>query len=226
MSIRSETAFTAGATFAWFFFAWRRVLVLLHLEARRVPRLVDPVVVVGVAGGNGAAGRSLEGFSFHAASSRTPTATMPARAISTAFELSLRRCRGRSRRRAMRSSGHVAEPRAVLVDVQLAVESEVVGIRPQEAAHVRSAREDVELLVFHAADVLRADLRLGFDLVVAELPARAGLAEGCTNLKHMGRATRAPGHANRSTPIWLLRASSSMSASRLARAGTVSQRRP
>ena len=51
------------------------------------------------------------------------------------------------------------EARVVLVDVELAVEAEVVGVGAQEALDVGLRREHVELLLLERAQVLAADLR-------------------------------------------------------------------
>ena len=50
------------------------------------------------------------------------------------------------------------EARVVLVDVELAVQAEIVGIRMQEPPHIRLRGQDVELLVLERAQVLAADL--------------------------------------------------------------------
>ena len=54
--------------------------------------------------------------------------------------------------------------RAVLVEIQLSVEPQIVGVRPQEALDVRVSGEHVELLLFQGPEVLPADLRVALDL--------------------------------------------------------------
>ena len=49
--------------------------------------------------------------------------------------------------------------RVELVDVELAVEAEIVGVRPQEALDVGLRRERLEPLLLERAQVLDADLR-------------------------------------------------------------------
>ena len=51
------------------------------------------------------------------------------------------------------------EARVVLVDVELAVEAEVVGVGPQEALDVGLRGQLLELLVLERAQVLAPDLR-------------------------------------------------------------------
>ena len=65
----------------------------------------------------------------------------------------------------------------VLVDVELAVHPEGVGIGPQEALDVRVARKLLELLRFERAKVLRPHLRAELHLVEVEALARPGLAK-------------------------------------------------
>src|SRR5919201_2115065 len=46
----------------------------------------------------------------------------------------------------------------VLVDVDLSIQPEEVGVSTQEAPHIRLPRQHVELLVLEGPEVLRADL--------------------------------------------------------------------
>ena len=74
--------------------------------------------------------------------------------------------------------------RVELVDVQLPVEPEVVGVRAQESLDVRLAREDVELLVLERLQVLAADLRRRLDLREVEALAESCFPEAGTDLEH------------------------------------------
>ena len=124
-----------------------------------------------------------------AAKTRIATTAIPASTRRTA-----RRSIGRSRVRILRRSRPrrqlVApardEARRVLVDVDVAVEPEVVGVRAQEAADVRVARDGREVLLLERADVLRADLRRELDLGVAEPLPLAGLPQAVADLEHGG----------------------------------------
>ena len=86
----------------------------------------------------------------------------PPSAIRTTFVSirRLRRCgRAADRRAATRRRLPPHEARVVLVDVELAVEAEVLGVRAQEALDVGLRRQQLELLVLERAQVLAADLR-------------------------------------------------------------------
>src|SRR5205085_9612526 len=74
--------------------------------------------------------------------------------------------------------------RVVLVDVELAVEAEVLGVRAEEALDVGVGRERLELLVLERAQVARADLRRLLELREVELLPQAGLAEAVPDLEH------------------------------------------
>ncbi len=78
----------------------------------------------------------------------------------------------------------VVETGGVLIDVDLAVEAEIVGIRAEKTARVRVGRQTVEVLLFEGADVLRADLRRELGLGKADpLPLPSG-SEAVTDLEH------------------------------------------
>src|SRR5581483_9120923 len=98
--------------------------------------------------------------------------------------LSPRAARSRPRGRLVRPVVRQVEARCVLVDVDLAVEAEVVGVRAQEAAHVGVAGERVEVLLLERPDVLRADLRRELDLGVAEPLALARRPQAVADLEH------------------------------------------
>src|SRR5262249_22776795 len=74
--------------------------------------------------------------------------------------------------------------RVVLVDVELPVEAEEVGVRAHKALDVRARREGLELLLLEGADVLRADLRRELDLRIVEPLAHASLAQAVSDLEH------------------------------------------
>src|SRR3954451_18338964 len=78
------------------------------------------------------------------------------------------------------------------------VEPQGVGERPKEALEVGARGEGVVLLLLQAADGLRPALGLGLDLVVAELAAGAGLAEGVSDLEHAAMPADRAGPAYRS----------------------------
>ena len=78
------------------------------------------------------------------------------------------------------------EAGVVLVDVELAVEAEVFGIRAEEALDVRLGREHVEVLLFQGAEVLASNLRSLFDLGKVEALAQTRLTEAVTDLEHGG----------------------------------------
>ena len=97
------------------------------------------------------------------------------------------------------------EPRVVLVDVELAVEAQVLGVGPEEALDVRARREQLEMLVLERLDVLRADLRRELDLGVVEPLAHPRLAQAVADLEHpagiverRGSSPRGAGEARRS----------------------------
>src|SRR3977135_3279013 len=77
-----------------------------------------------------------------------------------------------------------AEARVVLVDVELPVEAEKLGIGAQEALDVRLRGQDAELLVLERTEVLGADLRRELDLRVLEGLANARLAQAVPDLEH------------------------------------------
>src|SRR5436190_12160426 len=74
--------------------------------------------------------------------------------------------------------------RVELVDEELAVEPEILRIRPQEALRIRRAGQNLELLLLERADVARADGGLCFDVAEAESAAFACLSECRADLKH------------------------------------------
>src|SRR6476646_5017610 len=76
------------------------------------------------------------------------------------------------------------EAGVVLVDVELAVETEVLRVRAEEALDVRLRGQDVELLVLERTEVLPANLRPLLDLGKVEALAQARLAEAVTNFEH------------------------------------------
>ena len=76
------------------------------------------------------------------------------------------------------------EPRRVLVDEELAVEVEVVGVRAEEALDVRLAREDVEALVSSARRYFAADLRRALGLGDLDAVAKARFAKAGSDLEH------------------------------------------
>jgi hypothetical protein len=78
------------------------------------------------------------------------------------------------------------EARRVLIDVDVAVEPEVLGVRPEEAAGVGIPRDRVEILFLERPDVLRADLRGELDLGIAESLPLAGLPQAVADLEHGG----------------------------------------
>jgi hypothetical protein len=69
------------------------------------------------------------------------------------------------------------ESRVVLVDERLSVEPQRLGVRAEEATHVRGCRQDVEPLVLERTEVLRADLRPLLELGEIEILPNASLAE-------------------------------------------------
>ena len=94
--------------------------------------------------------------------------------------------RGCGARRARERSVVLAdgEARVVLVDERLAVESERLRVRAQEAADVRRCGQDVEPLVLERAEVLRTDLRPLLELGEIELLTEPGLAEAGADVEH------------------------------------------
>ena len=79
------------------------------------------------------------------------------------------------------------EAGVVLVDVELAVEPEVLGIRAEEALDVRLRGQDVELLVLEGAQILPSNLRSLFELGKVEALAQTRLAEAVTDFEHGGK---------------------------------------
>ena len=74
--------------------------------------------------------------------------------------------------------------RVVLVDVELAVQAEILGVGAQEALDVRLGGKQLELLVLEGAQVLAADLGALLRLGDVDLPAEAGFAQTCADLEH------------------------------------------
>ena len=97
----------------------------------------------------------------------------------------LRRC-GRARTSgAAAARGRPGDEAGVeLVDVQLAVEAEVVGVGAQEALDVGLRRQQLEALLLERAEVLAADLRRLLGLGELDPAAHARLAEAVADLEH------------------------------------------
>ena len=91
-------------------------------------------------------------------------------------------------------AAHVA--RVELVDVELAVEAEVVRVRAQEALDVRLRGQHLELLVLEGAQVLAADLRRLLDLRRSRDPAADEPRGGCCRSR-----TREPGVYDKSVVL-------------------------
>ena len=79
------------------------------------------------------------------------------------------------------------EAGVVFVDVELAVEAEVLRIRAEEALDVGLRGEDVELLVLERAQVLGSNLGALLELGEVESLAQARLSQACSYLEHGGR---------------------------------------
>ena len=115
---------------------------------------------------------------------------------------------------ALRPGGRAARTRLVLlaadetgvelVDVELPVEAEVLGVVAQEALDVRLGRQQLELLVLEGAQVLAADLRRELCLGEVDAAAHPRLAETVADLEHSpteGSGGPRPGYcASRRTP--------------------------
>src|SRR5581483_5211548 len=91
--------------------------------------------------------------------------------------------------------GPADEARVELVDVQLAVQAEVLGVRAQETLDVGLRREELELLVLERAEVLAADLRRELRLREVEAPALASLPEAVADLEHAPERVAGPWRA-------------------------------
>jgi hypothetical protein len=74
--------------------------------------------------------------------------------------------------------------RVVLIDIELAVEAQVLRVRAQEAFDVGLARKDVELLVLEGSEVLGPNLGRLLDLGKIEALAQARLTEAVADLEH------------------------------------------
>ena len=90
----------------------------------------------------------------------------------------------------------------VLLDQQLGVEPERLGVRAQEAAHVGGPGQEVPLLVLERTEVLGADLRPHLHVRDVDALAHARLTQGGPDLRHVrgetllggrGSASRAAG---------------------------------
>ena len=79
-------------------------------------------------------------------------------------------------------AAHVA--RVELVDVEDAVEAQVVRVRAQEALDVRLRGQHFELLLFEGAQVLATNLRRLLDLREVEPLPQTSLAEAVADLEH------------------------------------------
>ena len=131
-------------------------------------------------------------------------------ALEPAVLVDARRRRGAARRRARRAD----EARVVLVDVELAVEPEEVGVRAEEALDVRLGGKHLELLVLERAQVLRADLRRELGLRKSS-PWRTRASRRLLPISNMSSSVepasisaRAAEAARRSRPRWRPRARS------------------
>ena len=76
------------------------------------------------------------------------------------------------------------EPGVVLVDVQLSVHPERVGVRAEETLDVRMRGQLVEPLVFEGAQILRPHFRAELHLVEVEALALARLSKAGADLEH------------------------------------------
>src|SRR5205814_3881311 len=77
--------------------------------------------------------------------------------------------------------------RVVLVDVELAVEAQVLRIRAEKALDVGLGREEVELLVLERAQVLPANLGRLLDLGEIEPLTQARLSQTGSDFEQGGR---------------------------------------
>src|SRR5262245_31676408 len=80
--------------------------------------------------------------------------------------------------------------RVELVDVELAVQAEVVRVRAEEALDVCLRGQDLELLVLQGAQVLAPDLRRLLDLGEVEPLPETSLAEAVADLEHRDPSLR------------------------------------
>src|SRR5581483_5853612 len=87
------------------------------------------------------------------------------------------------------------DARVVLVDVQLAVEAEVLRVRPQEALRVRIAGEHVPPFFLEGGQVPLADANRLVDLGGSEAPPGPGVPEAFTDLEHATRLCQRCGEA-------------------------------
>jgi len=76
------------------------------------------------------------------------------------------------------------EARAVLLDHDVGIEAEVVGVGPQEAFDVGCRGHEVEVVVFHGLDVFDTDLGVVLGLLERGLAPDPGLAQGAADLEH------------------------------------------
>ena len=138
--------------------------------------------------GFGVAAGDVPPLDFQAEMTTTVTTAIAPSATSTTF-VSIRRLRLlRPRRRAARARLVLVvaadEARVVLVDVELAVEPEVLGVGAQESLDVGLRRQQLELLLLEGAQVLPADLRGELGLGEVDAPAQARLTEAVADLEH------------------------------------------
>ena len=112
------------------------------------------------------------------------------------------RCGRAAERRARGSWSSPAadEARVVLVDVELAVEAEILGVGAQEALDVGLRGQHVELLLLERAQVLPADLGRKLGLREVEARCACALHEGCCQSR-----TRPPKRSRDRAPCRLLR---------------------
>ena len=82
--------------------------------------------------------------------------------------------------------------RVVLVDIELAVQPERIGVGPQEPLDVRVAGQDVELIVFEGPQILGADFRARLELGDLEPLTRSSLPEAGANLEHEADSVETP----------------------------------
>ena len=109
-------------------------------------------------------------------------ATIAARATRTKFDST----RGGVAARARRGDRLLGarEAGVVLVDVELAVEPEILRVRAQEPLHIRVAGEDLEALGLERLKVLSPDLRALFDAGEVQALTEPRLAQAVADLEH------------------------------------------
>src|SRR5581483_8492644 len=88
------------------------------------------------------------------------------------------------------------EAAVVLLDVQVPVEAEVVGVRAQEPLHVGVARQELPAFLLERLEVAIADADRLLNVGRRKLSLQAGLAQAPPDLEHAAFSRTPAGRAS------------------------------